>query len=327
MPLTTADPRPGATTAATLTTATAPTGSAARTVDLVKVYGSGPAVVRALDGVTVDFAAGRFTAIMGPSGSGKSTLMHCVAGLDTPTSGQVFLGDTELTRMSDKAITLTRRKRVGFVFQAVTVRVVKEPFASVMAASSDLTAAGATQQTGSLLVRLADGGDPGAVLDRLIATLSGVTGVSVDGAAPRRVEFQGIVDVVLLIVTGLLAVAVLIALVGVGNTLALSVLERGRESALLRALGLTRGQLRGSLAIEAALLALVGALTGTLLGVGYGYDGATALLGSIAPVPLVIPWGRLALVVVVALVAGVAAAWPPSRRAARVAPAAALALE
>ncbi len=97
---------------------TATTGSAARTVDLVKVYGSGAAAVRALDGVTVDFVAGQFTAIMGPSGSGKSTLMHCVAGLDTPTSGHVFLGDTELTRMSDKAITLTRRKRVGFVFQA-----------------------------------------------------------------------------------------------------------------------------------------------------------------------------------------------------------------
>ena len=91
---------------------------AARTVDLTKVYGSGDAAVRALDGVSVEFESGRFTAIMGPSGSGKSTLMHCVAGLDTPTSGHVFLGDTDLTRMSDKAITLTRRKRVGFVFQS-----------------------------------------------------------------------------------------------------------------------------------------------------------------------------------------------------------------
>ena len=96
-----------------------PAGSAAaRTVDLVKVYGTGAAAVRALDGVTVDFAAGAFTAIMGPSGSGKSTLLHCVAGLDTPTSGHVFLGDTDLTRMSDKAVTLIRRKRVGFVFQS-----------------------------------------------------------------------------------------------------------------------------------------------------------------------------------------------------------------
>ncbi|MDQ2757121.1 MAG: ABC transporter ATP-binding protein [Actinomycetota bacterium] len=96
-----------------------PAGSvAARAVDVVKVFGAADAAVRALDGVTVDFAAGAFTAIMGPSGSGKSTLLHCVAGLDTPTSGQVFLGDTDLTRMSDKAVTLTRRKRVGFVFQS-----------------------------------------------------------------------------------------------------------------------------------------------------------------------------------------------------------------
>ncbi|GAA1899490.1 ABC transporter ATP-binding protein [Lapillicoccus jejuensis] len=91
---------------------------AARTLDLVKVYGRGEAAVRALDGVGVDLPAGRFTAVMGPSGSGKSTLLHCVAGLDSPTSGEVWLGGTELTRLSDKALTLARRRRVGFVFQS-----------------------------------------------------------------------------------------------------------------------------------------------------------------------------------------------------------------
>ena len=84
----------------------------------VKVYGSGDTAVRALDDVTVAFAAGRFTAIMGPSGSGKSTLMHCVAGLDTLTAGQVFVGDIELGGLSDKQLTLLRRERIGFVFQA-----------------------------------------------------------------------------------------------------------------------------------------------------------------------------------------------------------------
>ena len=74
--------------------------------------------MRALDDVTVEFAAGRFTAIMGPSGSGKSTLMHCVAGLDTLTSGEVFVGDIELGTLSDKELTLLRRERIGFVFQA-----------------------------------------------------------------------------------------------------------------------------------------------------------------------------------------------------------------
>src|SRR3954453_13493457 len=90
----------------------------ARAVDVVKVYGSGDTAVRALDVGSVEFTAGRFTAIMGPSGSGKSTLMHCVAGLDTVTSGEVFIGEVELSKLSDKELTLLRRERVGFVFQA-----------------------------------------------------------------------------------------------------------------------------------------------------------------------------------------------------------------
>jgi putative ABC transport system ATP-binding protein len=94
------------------------TTDAVSAVDLVKVYGRGEAAVRALDGVTVGFGRAQFTAIMGPSGSGKSTLMHCLAGLDTATSGQVLLGGTDLTRLSDKALTRVRRDRIGFVFQS-----------------------------------------------------------------------------------------------------------------------------------------------------------------------------------------------------------------
>jgi putative ABC transport system ATP-binding protein len=92
--------------------------SAASAVDAVKVYGRGETVVRALDGVSVEFSAGAFTAIMGPSGSGKSTLMHCLAGLDGLTSGRVVIGDTDLSRLDDKHLTILRRDRVGFVFQA-----------------------------------------------------------------------------------------------------------------------------------------------------------------------------------------------------------------
>jgi len=92
--------------------------AAARAIDLTKVYGSGASEVRALDGVTLDLHDGEFTAIMGPSGSGKSTLMHCLAGLDTPTAGQVLVGGTELGTLDDKALTLLRRTRVGFIFQA-----------------------------------------------------------------------------------------------------------------------------------------------------------------------------------------------------------------
>jgi putative ABC transport system ATP-binding protein len=92
--------------------------AAAQTIDAVKVYGQGETAVRALDGITVAFEHQRFTAIMGPSGSGKSTLMHCVAGLDTLTSGQVFIGDTQLGLLNDKQLTVLRRDTVGFVFQA-----------------------------------------------------------------------------------------------------------------------------------------------------------------------------------------------------------------
>ena len=104
----------------TLTSPTPPASglAAARALHATKVYGSGDTEVRALDDVSIDFAAGAYTAIMGPSGSGKSTLMHCVAGLDSLTSGQVFIGDTDLTTLGDKELTQVRRDQVGFVFQS-----------------------------------------------------------------------------------------------------------------------------------------------------------------------------------------------------------------
>ncbi len=95
-----------------------PAVPAARCVELTKVYGEGDTRVTALDRVTVTFPAGRFTAIMGPSGSGKSTLMHCMAGLDTATSGAIYIGETDLTTLDDKRLTRLRRDAVGFVFQA-----------------------------------------------------------------------------------------------------------------------------------------------------------------------------------------------------------------
>ncbi|MDQ6927720.1 MAG: ABC transporter ATP-binding protein [Actinomycetota bacterium] len=97
---------------------TTPAGAAARAVDVVKIYGSAETAVRALDGVSVTFSYGEFTAIMGPSGSGKSTLMHCLAGLDTVTTGHVFVGGTDLTVLDDTHLTLLRRDKVGFIFQA-----------------------------------------------------------------------------------------------------------------------------------------------------------------------------------------------------------------
>jgi putative ABC transport system ATP-binding protein len=105
-------------TTTTSTTSTTVGTTAARAEGLSKFYGTGDAAVVALKNIDVDLDAGRFTAIMGPSGSGKSTLLHMLAGLDRPTSGRVFLGDTEITSLNDKALTLLRRDRIGFIFQS-----------------------------------------------------------------------------------------------------------------------------------------------------------------------------------------------------------------
>ena len=94
------------------------TDLAARTVMAKKIYSAGDSEVRALDGVSLDIKRGEFTAIMGPSGSGKSTLMHCLAGLDQLTSGNVYIGETDISKLNERNLTLLRRERVGFIFQA-----------------------------------------------------------------------------------------------------------------------------------------------------------------------------------------------------------------
>jgi putative ABC transport system ATP-binding protein len=91
---------------------------AARAEEVTKIYGIGDTAVRALNNITVDFAAARYTAIMGPSGSGKSTLLHCLAGLDRVTAGRVLLGDIDITAVSEKELTIVRRDKIGFVFQS-----------------------------------------------------------------------------------------------------------------------------------------------------------------------------------------------------------------
>jgi len=100
-----------------VTTSPPMTAVAARAVHASKIYGAGETEVRALDDVDVDFKRGAYTAIMGPSGSGKSTLLHCIAGLDTLTSGEVYLGDIELSSLNEKHLTQVRRDRIGFIFQ------------------------------------------------------------------------------------------------------------------------------------------------------------------------------------------------------------------
>jgi putative ABC transport system permease protein len=158
-----------------------------------------------------------------------------------------------------------------------------------------------------------------------VASGDGFEGASSDAGGAEREAYAQILDVLLGITVGLLAVAVLVALVGVANTLSLGVVERTGENALLRALGTTRRQMRAMLGWEGLLLAAVGAVLGLLIGSLYGVLGIVAILGSTYPVSITIPWDRLAIVLVLALAAGALASVLPGRSAARTAPAAALA--
>lgn len=177
-----------------------------------------------------------------------------------------------------------------------------------------------------VLLRLADPGDA-QTLDQIRRVIGGFKDADIGGSATERASIATALDIAEYVVLGLLAVSVLIAVIGVANTLSLSVLERRRESALLRALGATRGQLRAMLAIEGALLALVGTALGTVLGIGYGVAGVATVLANNTPVRVDLPWPAIGLVGLGAVLAGVLASALPGRRAAAVAPAAALATE
>ena len=151
--------------------------------------------------------------------------------------------------------------------------------------------------------------------------------VSVTGAAVERATMQQAIDTMLAVVVGLLAIAVVIALIGVANTLSLSVLERRRESATLRAIGLSKRQLRLTLAVEGSLIAGVGAVLGIVLGTVYGWVGALVVLGGFADVSLSVPVVPLVLVLVVSVAAGLLASVVPGRTAARTSPVEALAVD
>ncbi|MEU4388960.1 FtsX-like permease family protein [Promicromonospora sp. NPDC023805] len=152
-------------------------------------------------------------------------------------------------------------------------------------------------------------------------------GAFVMGPAAQAAQFRQVVDVILGIVVGLLAVAVVIALIGVTNTLSLSVIERTRESATLRAIGLSKEQLRGMLAVEGVLIAGVGAVLGIVLGLVFGWAGAATALSVMGDVRYAVPWADLGIVLAIALIAGLLASVLPARAAARTSPVAALGVE
>ncbi|MEU4364775.1 FtsX-like permease family protein [Promicromonospora sp. NPDC023987] len=208
----------------------------------------------------------------------------------------------------------------------VAVRDLK--YGTAFIAPQDLASIHPDLRPNQLWAGVADGQDVAATISAVqdaVASTDEV--VNVGGAAAQRDSIQQFIDMVLAIVVGLLAVAVIIALIGVANTLSLSVIERTRESAMLRAIGLSKGQLRAMLAIEGMLIAGVGAVLGVLLGLVYGWAGAISVLSALGEVPLVVPWLDIAAVIGVALIAGLVASVVPARAAVRTHPVAALAAE
>lgn len=175
-----------------------------------------------------------------------------------------------------------------------------------------------------MIVKLKDGASATAVQKNL-AKID--TGLSVGGSAIEREMYTDIINQMLLIVVGLLGVSVLVALVGVANTLSLSVAERTRENGLLRALGLTKRQMKSMLALEALFISVTGALIGTACGIFFGAIGILALPLEGITVFITIPWMQILAVVMIAILAALVASWLPGRRAAKVSPSVALATE
>ncbi|GAB4083683.1 FtsX-like permease family protein [Myceligenerans cantabricum] len=189
------------------------------------------------------------------------------------------------------------------------------------------------------LTRIAPEAQLGEVWATLDPEVDGTTGLAdvqdslndeslyVQGPVAQRATFEQVINIMLGVIVGLLAVAVVIAVIGVANTLSLSVIERRRESATLRAIGLSKPQLRGMLAVEGMLIALVGAAVGIVLGMLYGWAGAASALSMMGEVQYTVPWFELTVVLVVALVAGLVASVAPARTALKASPVEALASE
>jgi putative ABC transport system permease protein len=237
------------------------------------------------------------------------------AGLEDGDSVPVALGNSD----TDEAV-----PGAPVVERTVRVVPVDEWAAYVTPATfRDLDAA---DSASAVWLRVADVNRSGTVVQD-VQDITADSVLDISGAAVERAVYQRAIDTVLAVVIGLLGVAVVIALIGVTNTLSLSVIERRRESATLRALGLTRRQLRTSMAVEGALISGVGAVVGVVLGVVYGWLGSTAVLAGFADLHLGVPWPDLGLVLVVALGAGVLASVVPGRTASRTPPVAALAVD
>ena len=251
-------------------------------------------------------------------------VVRSATGAGLPSPGTVSVAEGAHWGAEGSTVTL----RSGRRSVALKVHLVQDDTPPRLAAA-DLAELAPKAGLGAIWLRLDDGisgDDRGDALDAIGTAASDAAPQSfVQGAALERDSFDRIITTLLLLVTGLLAVAVVIAIIGVGNTLALSVVERRQESGLLRALGLSRNQLRGMLLWEAVLIAGVATVLGVALGCVYGALGTSAAFAGAGPVTVDIPWGRVVVIVLVATAAGALASVLPGRRAARIPPVAALA--
>ncbi|MDT0166845.1 ABC transporter permease [Actinotalea sp. AC32] len=239
------------------------------------------------------------------------------------TAADLALDDGQVVEVS--AVDEATGEPVGDGSVSLTVVVSTLKYGTVVTPAT-LDATGADVPVDEVWVRLADDADVAGTVANLQDAVA-ESPVWVSGAALERVMFQRVIDTLLAVVVGLLAAAVVIALIGVANTLSLSVIERRRESATLRAIGLSRRQLRGTLAVEGMVIAGVGALLGSVLGLLYGWAGSATVLSVVGDVRLEVPWRDLALVLVVAVGAGLLASVLPGRAAARTSPVQALAVD
>ncbi|MCD4523427.1 ABC transporter permease [Nocardioides sp. cx-173] len=279
----------------------------------------GVATALAVDGTTarVSRGVGELTVLAPPAGVER--VAH--ADLLSPGPDEILLPDDVAPEQARVAVSVGDRTR--------TLRVIAGEGwgGSAVVAASTLEALTDSAATRAIWVRAADKADAEDLAGDLTALAAPLDAEVGNGLASRAyMDLQ--LDILTAAVVALLGIAVLIALIGIGNTLGLSVLERGRENALLRALGLTRVQLRRMLAAEAVLLSVVATVLGTAIGVVFAWVAVEALVSSaVDEAPFVLPWGQLALVVLVAGAAGLLACVLPARRAARVAPAAGLGMD
>lgn len=294
--------------------------------------------VERIDGLEGSLTVNSASVRAGSSGKGSETYASAVdpvavrkvfrdpAGIDGLAPGTAILGPSTAGQLGVQDGGDLRLRGADGRGIDVRVRVVSNTNTpQLLMTTADLARVAPKAPVTGVWGKVADGADGTRVAERARELVGDNDGVSLQGAAVERELYDRVLDVLLLIATALLAVAVVIALVGVGNTLSLSVIERTREQALLRALGLTRGQLRAMLASEAVLIAAAAVVAGAVLGIGYGWAGTRILLGTVTDhVSLAVPWDRLVLVAVIALAAGLAASVLPARRAVKVAPAAAL---